>query len=60
VKQILTCGLKLINAKDEMGKTVIHHVCESKKIEPEILRLLIEAGAHVNTYDLMGNKPIHV
>lgn len=60
VKKLLDCGYKFINAKDVKGKTAIHHFCENKTSNPEILRMLIKANAHVDTFDSAGNKPIHV
>ena len=47
-----------INAKDEMGKTVLHAACREERLE--VIQFLVEKGAALNTMDKHGRTPLHM
>lgn len=59
VKEILTTSYRNFDAKDENGMTAIH-IAAINKVNPDILKLLIEKGAAVNSRDSKGNTAMHV
>jgi hypothetical protein len=60
IDRLFNCDYKSVNAKDENGKTVVHLVCENSELDSQILKKIIDGGVNVDTFDLAGNKPIHV
>eukprot|EP00039_Didymoeca_costata_P006390 m.89785 g.89785 ORF g.89785 m.89785 type:complete len:302 (+) comp13240_c0_seq1:159-1064(+) len=42
------------------GSTPLHYCCRILPENPEGVKILIEAGAHVNAYDEAGETPLHV
>lgn len=59
VKEILTTSYRNFDAKDENGMTAVH-IAAMNKVNPEILKILIEKGATVNGRDSKGNTAMHV
>lgn len=59
VKEILTTSYRNFDAKDENGMTAVH-IAAINKVNPEILKLLIEKGAALNSRDSKGNTAMHV
>ncbi len=59
VKEILTTSYRNFDAKDENGMTAMH-IAAINKVNPEILKLLIEKGAAINSRDSKGNTAMHV
>uniref|UniRef100_A0A0K8TI66 Tyrosine-protein kinase n=1 Tax=Lygus hesperus TaxID=30085 RepID=A0A0K8TI66_LYGHE len=57
VSELLKCGYRSLEAKDEMGQTAVH--LASILGEDVILEKLIESGATVNCRDQAGNTPLH-
>jgi ankyrin repeat protein len=53
-----------VNARDERGRTPLHHVLISYPVErkyliPKAVRLLLDHGADINAQDEDGNTPLH-
>jgi tyrosine-protein kinase shark len=59
VKEILTTSYRNFDAKDESGMSAVH-IAAINKVNPEILKILIENGATVMSRDSKGNTPMHV
>lgn len=59
VKEMLKTSYRNLDAKGEHGMTAVHLACKHR-VDPEILRLLIDRGAAVSTRDSSGNTPLHV
>lgn len=59
VKEILTSSYRSFDAKDELGMSAVH-IAAIYKVNPEIMKLLIEKGAAVMSRDSEGNTPMHV
>lgn len=61
VSELLKCGYRNIDAKNQDGQTAVHLVCfHSTENEERILKLLIDSEANVNCRDKDGNTPLHV
>lgn len=67
VSELLQCGYRNFDAKNEKGQTAVHLACHSErktideeKISEQILERLIISGANVNCRDKDGNTPLHV
>lgn len=58
VSELLKCGYRNIDAKNQEGQTAVHLVC--KHGNEAILKQLIDIGANVNSRDKEGNTPLHV
>lgn len=58
VSELLKCGYRNIDAKNQDGQTAVHLVC--KHGNEAILKQLIDVGANVNCRDTEGNTPLHV
>lgn len=58
VSELLQCGYRNIDAKNQNGQTAVHLACQNG-IE-SILNKLIDSGANVNCRDKDGNTPLHV
>lgn len=59
VSEILTSSYRSFDAKDEQGMSAVH-IAAIHKVNPEIMKLLIEKGAAVMSRDSDGNTPMHV
>lgn len=59
VTEMMKTSYRNLDAKDEQGMTAVHLACKHQ-VDPEILKLLIERGAAVQTRDSSGNTPLHV
>lgn len=59
VKEMLKTSYRNLDAKDELGMTAVHLACKYR-VNPEIMKLLIEKGATVSSRDIAGNTPLHV
>lgn len=53
VKRLLAEGAA-VNAKDWMGRTALLHACDSGRISPEVVEVLLASGANPNTVDRGG------
>lgn len=58
VEELLKCGYRSLEAKNQEGQTAVHLACQL--IENDILKSLISSGANVNCRDTEGNTPLHV
>lgn len=58
VSEMIKCGYKNIDSKNEHGQTAVHLAC--LYAEANILEKLIEGGANINNRDTQGNTPLHV
>ena len=58
VSELLKCGYRSLEAKNEEGETAVH--LASRLGEDAILASLVAAGASVNARDQRGNTPLHV
>lgn len=59
VKEMLKTPERNLDAKDENGMTACHLACKNR-VNPEIMKLLIERGAGLSSRDSKGNTPLHV
>lgn len=59
VKEMLKTTYRNLDAKDEFGMTAVHLACKNR-VNPEIMKLLIERGATLTSRDSSGNTPLHV
>lgn len=59
VKEMLKTSYRNLDAKDEFGMTAVHLACKNR-VNPEIMKLLIERGATLTSRDSSGNTPLHV
>ncbi|XP_065082934.1 tyrosine-protein kinase Shark isoform X2 [Ochlerotatus camptorhynchus] len=57
VSEMIKCGYKNIDSKNEHGQTAVHLAC--LYAEANILEKLIEGGANINNRDTQGNTPLH-
>lgn len=57
VEELLKCGYRSLEAKNQEGQTAVHLACQL--IEHDILKSLISSGANVNCRDTEGNTPLH-
>ncbi|XP_055373140.1 tyrosine-protein kinase Shark [Condylostylus longicornis] len=57
VSELLKCGYRNFDAKNQNGQTALHVACINSS--EEILKLLINVGANVNCRDTEGNTPLH-
>lgn len=58
VKEILTTSYRNLDAKDENGMTAVH-LAAIHKVNPEIMKLLIENGSAVSSRDSLGHTALH-
>lgn len=56
IKILLAEGVN-INARDNYGQTALHWAASSSE-DPEVLHLLIEAGAHLDVRSIHGETPL--
>jgi tyrosine-protein kinase shark len=59
VKEMMKTKERNLDAKDELGMTASHLACKHK-VNPEIMKLLIDRGANLSSRDTSGNTPLHV
>ena len=59
VKEMLKTTYRSLDAKDEHGMTAVHLACKNR-VNPEIIKLLIDRGATLTSRDSSGNTPLHV
>ncbi|XP_058830150.1 tyrosine-protein kinase Shark isoform X2 [Topomyia yanbarensis] len=57
VSELLKCGYRNIDSKNQDGQTAVHLAC--LHAEARILEKLIERGANINNRDAQGNTPLH-
>lgn len=62
VSELLQCGYRNIDAKNQVGQTAVHLACliDDKDNSEQILEKLISSGANVNCRDKSGYTPLHV
>lgn len=58
VTELLKCGYRNIDAKNQDGKIAVHLACLYQN--EEMIQKLIDSGANVNCRDSDGNTPLHV
>lgn len=58
VSELLKCGYRSIEAKNQLGQTAVHLAAKSGT--DDILNKLIENKASVNCRDSAGYTPLHV
>lgn len=58
VKELLKCGYRSLEAKNQEGQTAVHLASQMNK--NNILEKLIVSGANVNCRDTQGFTPLHV
>lgn len=58
VSELLKCGYRNIDSKNQDGQTAVHLAC--LHADDKILLKLIERGANINSRDAKGNTPLHV
>ncbi len=49
-----------INMKDDSGNTFLHYAVYAQRVEPRVLRSLIDNGADVNKCNVWKNSPWHL
>lgn len=59
VKEILSTPYVGLDSKDENGMTAVH-LAPINKVNPEIMKVLIEKGAALLSHDSVGNTALHV
>ncbi|XP_050081362.1 tyrosine-protein kinase Shark [Anopheles maculipalpis] len=57
VSELLKCGYRNIDSKNQDGQTAVHLAC--LHADDKILLKLIERGANINNRDAKGNTPLH-
>lgn len=57
VSELLKCGYRNIDSKNQDGQTAVHLAC--LHAEARILEKLIERGSNINNRDAEGNTPLH-
>lgn len=57
VSELLKCGYRNFDAKNQDGQTAVHLACLNSN--EDVLKLLLNAGANVNCRDTAGNTPLH-
>ncbi|XP_037946729.1 tyrosine-protein kinase Shark [Teleopsis dalmanni] len=57
VSELLKCGYRNVDAKNEDGQTAVH--LAAIHCDEIILKLLLDAGVNVNCMDTSGNMPLH-
>ncbi|GAB0098947.1 Tyrosine-protein kinase [Sergentomyia squamirostris] len=57
VSELLKCGYRNIDAKNQDGQTAVHLACQYA--DQAILEKIIECNANVNFRDIKGNTPLH-
>lgn len=60
VSELLKCGYRNIDAKNQDGQTAVHLSCLFGVELDCIIKILIDSGANVNCRDKDGNTPLHV
>jgi ankyrin repeat protein len=58
VRAILATDPEAVHTRDEYGFTVLHGVAGED--HPDMIRLLVDAGADVNAGNDMGHTPLHL
>lgn len=58
VTELLKCGYRNIDAKNEDGQIAVHLACRFQN--EDMIKKLIDSGANVNCRDSDGNTPLHV
>lgn len=58
VSELLKCGYRNIDAKNQDGQTAVHLACRFGN--ERMVQKLIDSGANVNCRDSEGNTPLHV
>nr|CAD7588127.1 unnamed protein product [Timema genevievae] len=58
VSELLKCGYRSLEAKNQDGQTAVH--LASRMGKDDILKKLIESGANINCRDTAGYTPLHV
>lgn len=58
VTELLRCGYRNIDAKNQDGQIAVHLACKYQN--EEMIKKLIDSGANVNCRDSDGNTPLHV
>ena len=58
VEKMLLANKNLINARTELGSTLLHIAASSSN--PEIAKLLVAKGANINAKDNSGMTPLHI
>lgn len=58
VSELLKCGYRNIDAKNQDGQTAVHLACRFGN--EQLVEKLISSGANVNCRDSEGNTPLHV
>uniref|UniRef100_A0A182SMW5 Tyrosine-protein kinase n=1 Tax=Anopheles maculatus TaxID=74869 RepID=A0A182SMW5_9DIPT len=57
VSELLKCGYRNIDSKNQDGQTAVHLAC--LHADDKILLKLIERGSNINSRDAKGNTPLH-
>ncbi|XP_055623942.1 tyrosine-protein kinase Shark isoform X2 [Toxorhynchites rutilus septentrionalis] len=57
VSELLKCGYRNIDSKNQDGQTAVHLAC--LYADARILEKLIERGSNINNRDAQGNTPLH-
>uniref|UniRef100_A0A1L8DKX5 Tyrosine-protein kinase n=1 Tax=Nyssomyia neivai TaxID=330878 RepID=A0A1L8DKX5_9DIPT len=57
VSELLKCGYRNIDAKNQDGQTAVHLACQYA--DEAILQKIIECDANINFRDIKGNTPLH-
>nr|CAD7194918.1 unnamed protein product [Timema douglasi] len=57
VSELLKCGYRSLEAKNQDGQTAVH--LASRMGKDDILKKLIESGANINCRDTAGYTPLH-
>ncbi|XP_055703901.1 tyrosine-protein kinase Shark isoform X2 [Phlebotomus papatasi] len=57
VSELLKCGYRNIDAKNQDGQTAVHLACQYA--DEAILQKIIECNANINFRDIKGNTPLH-